>query len=221
MTTPQDFTYPRHDPLWARVEPELPTGDLAHDRLHVLRVYRWAVRLAPGAGADLDLAGAAALVHDLVNVPKESAQRSFGGELSADAAAPVLREVGYDEAEVKAICAAVRRSPWSRGLTPQTPLDRVLQDADRLDAIGAVGIARTFATAQRMQIGGAKLSLYDEVDPLALEREAEDRRFALDHFKTKLLTLAGGMHLAEAREEAQRRHAVMEGFLEQLAGELE
>jgi uncharacterized protein len=218
--TAQPFPHPRHEALWARVEPELPTGDLAHDALHVLRVYHWAVRLAPGAAADPDLAGAAALVHDLVNVPKESAQRSFGGELSAEAAAPVLREVGYAKAEVEAICQAVRRSPWSRGLAPQTPLDRVLQDADRLDAIGAVGIARTFATAQRMQIGGAALALYDEVDPLAHERDAEDRRFALDHFKAKLLTLAAGMHLAQAREEAQRRHAVMEGFLEQLAGEL-
>lgn len=144
------FAHPRHAALWALVEPRLPPGELAHDRFHILRVHAWALRLAPEAGADPDLAGAAALVHDLVFVPKDSAQRSQGGELSAAAAPVVLAEAGYAASEIALIADAVRTSSWSRGLPPAGPLGAVLQDADRLDAIGALGLMRNLACAQHM-----------------------------------------------------------------------
>jgi uncharacterized protein len=212
---------PRHEELLEQISPRLPTDDLAHDRLHVLRVYAWAVRLAPEAGADPDLAGAAALVHDLVNVPKEGPDRSRGGELSARAAEGALAEAGYTRAEVVQITEAVRTCSWSSGSAPAGPLGQVLQDADRLDAIGAVGIVRTFATAQAMVNRGKELALYDPVDPLARRgREADDRRFALDHFMVKLLRLAEGMHLPAARAEALERQQVMQAFLERLDEEL-
>jgi uncharacterized protein len=211
----------RHARLASLLESTFPDDDLAHDRLHVMRVHAWALRLAPGAGADPDLAGAAALVHDLVNVPKEAADRHLGGERSADAATPLLLEAGYSPSEVEVITAAVRRSSWSRGLPPEGPLDRVLQDADRLDAIGAIGIARTFATAQAMVCRGRRMALYHETDPLAARRGVDDAAFALDHFPAKLLRLAAGMHLPAAREEAERRAAAMRTFLEQLETELE
>ena len=80
--------FPRHAALWARVEPALPPGELAHDRHHIERVYRWSLRLAGEAGADADLSGAAALVHDLALVPKDSPERALGGERSASSPAP-------------------------------------------------------------------------------------------------------------------------------------
>jgi uncharacterized protein len=211
---------PRHARLSSLLESTFPTDDLAHDRLHVMRVFAWAVRLAPDAGADADLAGAAALVHDLVNVPKEAADRHLGGEQSATAAAPLLLEAGYTDREVEAITTAVRRSSWSRGLPPETPLDRVLQDADRLDAIGAIGVARTFATAQAMVGRGKEMTLYHEPDALARDRAVDDGAFALDHFRAKLLQLAEGLHLPAARAEARRRHAFMQAFLRQLEEDL-
>ena len=67
--------WPRHLILWNLVKSETDADDLAHDHLHVLRVYEWAIRLAPEANADSDLTGAAALVHDLVNIPKEHRDR--------------------------------------------------------------------------------------------------------------------------------------------------
>ncbi|MFZ5787077.1 MAG: phosphohydrolase, partial [Acidobacteriota bacterium] len=90
----------------------------------------------------------------------------------------------------------------------------VLQDADRLDAIGALGVARSFATAGAMAARGVPLRLYDPGDPLGRERPLDDRRNALDHFRVKLLGLAAGMHTEPARREAAARHRLMEAFLE-------
>jgi len=209
---------PRHALIWERLA---PPADLAHDGDHLLRVYRWAVRLAPEAGADLDLAGAAALVHDLIEVPKESAQRAHGGELSATASAPLLAEVGYRDDEVAVVVEAVRTSSWSRGLAPTCPEGAVLQDADRLDAIGAIGTIRACTTAHGMASRGVSLRLYDPEDPLAVARAPDDRRYVLDHFRAKLLLLAGGMHTPSAQIEATRRHAFMVGFLDALDHELQ
>jgi uncharacterized protein len=214
------LTCDRHRRLWREVAPWLPRADLAHDELHLRRVYGWAVRLAPEAGADPDLAGAAALVHDLVDVPKEDPGRPLAAERSADAARDLLARAGYASREIEEIAEAVRTSSWSRGLAATRPLGEVLQDADRLDAIGAVGIARTFACAQGMAGRGRALRLYDAEDPLGRARAVDEARNAIDHFATKLLRLAATMHLPTARAEATRRHAVMQAFLDELAREL-
>jgi uncharacterized protein len=215
------WKYPRHERLWELIKGDLSDDDLAHDRLHVLRVYAWAVRLAPEAGVEPDLAGAGALVHDLVAVPKESEDRPRASERSAREAGAVLEVAGYAPDEIEQVTDAVRTCSWSSGRAPSGALGRVLQDADRLDALGAVGIARTLLTAQGIQSRGARLELYHPGDPIARTgREPDDRRYALDHFFVKLLGLADGMHLPSAREEALRRKAVMEEFLAQLAREI-
>jgi uncharacterized protein len=215
-----DARFDRHGRLWELIRGDLPGNDLAHDERHVLRVYDTAITLANAENADPDLAGAAALLHDLVEVPKESAERSEASRRSAAAAIPVLERAGYDRDEIPTIAEAVHTCSWSSGLEPTSALGAVLQDADRLDAIGAVGIARTFLTAQAMKSRGAPLALYDTGDPLAREREPDDRAFALDHFAVKLLRLAEGMHTAAARAEAERRQRVMHAFLEELGREL-
>lgn len=213
---------PRHDALLALIRPGLEAEtDLAHDLDHVLRVYRWAVRLASEAGADPDLAGAAALVHDLVNVPKESDQRSMGSTLSAAAGAAVLPKAGYTDAEVEDVVEAVRTCSWSRGLPATSPLGAVLQDADRLDAIGAIGIARNFACAQAMSSRGSVGRFYHPADPLGLtSRDLDDRRNAADHYAIKLLRLAATMHTPTARAEGAQRHAFLQAFLSQLSAEV-
>lgn len=217
-----DPRYPRHRGLWRLIEADLPRSDLAHDRHHLGRVYAWSLRLADPAGANPDLAGAAALVHDLVNVAKEAAERSTAGERSAAASIAFLEKAGYRVVEAAEIAEAVRTSSWSRGLEPTSALGEVLQDADRLDAIGAIGIARTFATTQAMVARGESLLLYAPEDPLAARgRAPDDRSYAVDHFAIKLLTLAAGMHLPEARAEAQRRQKIMLTFLAELDRELQ
>lgn len=212
---------PRHASLWREVAKRCDANDLAHDAEHVLRVYAWAIKLAPEAEANVDLAGAAALVHDLINVPKESEARREASERSARASLPLLDEAGYASAEVDAIVDAVITCSWSKGLAPRSALGRVLQDADRLDAIGALGIARTLITSGAMAARGKlELSFYDPADPLAEARQADDRRYSLDHFAVKLLRLATGMHLPSAQKEAARRQERMREFLEQLKQEI-
>jgi len=222
------FSYPRHRKLWDSIVADLPLDDLAHDADHVLRVYAWALRLAPEAGAMVELAGAAALVHDLVNIPKDSPDRPLGGEASAAASRGHLQRAGYDDDEVAAIVEAVRTCSWSRGLTPTGPLGRTLQDADRLDAIGAIGIARNFACAQSMATrpsperhGQRTISrFYHPADPLGHSgRALDDVLNAADHYPLKLLRLAETMHTQTARDEAQRRHAVLVQFIDELARE--
>ncbi|MCK6502826.1 HD domain-containing protein [Myxococcota bacterium] len=212
---------PRLDALWRAVQPLLPTADLAHDRDHVLRVTAWARRLAPEAGADPELAVAAALVHDLVNIPKDSPDRPLGSEASAAASRGHLEAAGFTPAEVAQVVEAVRTCSWSRGHAPTGPLGRVLQDADRLDALGAVGLARNLACAQSFAARSPS-RFYDPADPLGSSgRPLDDVRNAADHFFVKLQHLARGMHTATARAEAARRQAFMEAFLGRLAAEAE
>jgi len=212
----------RHGPLLALVSRHLDGDtDLAHDSEHIARVYRWAVYLAGEEGEDPDLAGAAALVHDLVNIPKESADRPLGSERSAAASRGVLPRAGYAPAEVDAIVEAVRTCSWSRGQRPTSGLGAILQDADRMDAIGAIGIARNVACAQAMATRGSGGRLYDPDDPLGeSDRTLDDRRNTLDHYAVKLLRLADAMNTDAARAEATRRHDFMRRFLDQLASEL-
>jgi uncharacterized protein len=215
-----NWAHPRHAALWSQVEPRLPPGELAHDRSHILRVHAWALRLAAEAGADPDLAGAAALVHDLVFVPKDSAQRAEGGERSAAAAPEVLAAAGYDAAEIALIADAVRTSSWSRGQPPAGPLGAVLQDADRLDALGVLGLMRNLACAQHMAKPG-RGGFYHPDDALARGgRPLDDRTWATDHLFAKLLRLADGMHTATARVEARRRHDFLLAWLAELEREL-
>ena len=220
MSSP-DPRYPRHAVLWSLVSEQTDDIDLAHDGEHVLRVYRWALRLAPEAGADVELTGAAALVHDLVNIPKEHRDRPLGSELSARASQGLLEAAGYTAPECDAIVEAVRTTSWSRGLKPTSAMGAVLQDADRLDALGAVGIARTFATAQAMSSRGQDSRFYDPEDPLARSgRALDDKRQPVDHFFAKLLKLTDTMHTASAKTEAAKRHRRMEAFLADLEAEL-
>ncbi len=214
------WAHPRHAALWSLVEPRLPPGELAHDRHHIRRVHAWVLRLADEARADADLAGAAALVHDLVFVPKDSPARSEGGERSAAAAPAVLAAAGYAADEIAQIADAVRTSSWSRGLPPTGPLGAVLQDADRLDALGAVGLMRNLACAQHMAKPGVG-GFYHADDPLARSgRPLDDKAWATDHLFAKLLRLADGMHTTTARAEARRRHDFLLTWLAELEAEL-
>ena len=221
------FRFDRHQTLWSAVEAATPPGEVAHDRQHVIRVYTWCLRLAPEAAADPDLAGAAGLVHDLVRVPKHLADRPLGGERSAEAARGLLPDAGYTREEVQAIVDAVATHSWSRGLAPRSPEGVVLQDADRLDAIGAIGILRNAAVAQTMATAEATVqhmprAFAHPLDPLARSaRQLDDRIWALDHWRVKLLLLSDAMHLPSARAEAARRHRWMVQALQQLQSELD
>ncbi len=188
--------------------------DPGHDIDHALRVALFTLRLA-GASVDPREAIAAALLHDVVNVPKSSPERARASELSARVARELLPGVGFDEPAVESVATAIRDHSYSRGAEPATPLGAALQDADRLEALGAVGILRTASCGARM---GA--SFFDADDPWARSRELDDARFTVDHFFRKLLGLTETMRTEAGREEARRRVRIMEAFLDALAEEI-
>jgi len=189
-------------------------GDPAHDLLHCLRVADWTLAIAEGE-VDARTCVAAALLHDVVNVPKDAPDRAEASARSAARAHDLLVLHGFPEILAEEIATAIRDHSFSRGAVPQTALGRALQDADRLDSLGAFGILRTVSTGTRMG------SLYfDSEDPWAKGRDLDDRRFMLDHFFRKLLRLPDLMHTERGRREAERRADFLRLFLRELACEI-
>lgn len=189
-------------------------ADAAHGLGHVRRVVTTARRLAEAEGARLAVVVPAAWLHDGVLVPKDAPDRHRASALAAKRAGALLREAGYPEPLVPAVEHAIEAHSFSAGIEPRTLEAAVVQDADRLDALGAVGIARTFLVA-----GALGSALAHPTDPFPTRRPPDDRRFAVDHFYAKLLTLAGTMRTAAGRAEAERRTAFLRTFLHQLADE--
>ena len=128
----------------------------------------------------------------------------------------LLRSYRYPQDEIDKICYCIRTHSYSKRLVPATLEAKILQDADRLDALGAIGIARTFSVG-----GSERRSFYNPDDPFwKSSRELDDREWTLDHFGTKLLKLKDSMHTKTAKEMAQERARFMELFIKQLQKEL-
>ena len=113
------------------------------------------------------------------------------------------------------ICECIRVHAFSRGLVPDTIDGKILQDADRLDAIGAIGIARCFATCAEMAV-----PFYRSDDPFCDSREPDDKQWGLDHFYRKLLRIPDSLHTAAARAIAGDRVLFMYSFIKQLGREI-
>jgi len=194
----------------------LDGGDGSHDLHHARRVLAYAEDIAARSGTgDLRLLTAAAYLHDLVNVPKDSDERDRASRLSAEAAGPHLRVLGFSEEEVRAVQHIIEAHSFSAGIEPETVEAEILQDADRLEALGALGIARTFYTAGKMNS-----ALFHGDDPFAQNRVLDDRSYAIDHFEVKLLGLADSMKTEAGREIARERRDFMKTFLAELAKEI-
>ena len=190
-------------------------GDGSHDTSHLQRVWKNAVAIHAEEGGDLEVLFAATLLHDCVAVEKNSPLRAQASRLSAEKAAQVLKSLDWPEGKIHAVAHAVEAHSFSADVVPTTVEARSLQDADRLDAIGMLGVARCFYVAGRM--GSA---LYDPIDPHASERALDDTRYAIDHFHTKLLKLAAGFQTATGARLAKLRHDRLQRFLDEFADEI-
>jgi uncharacterized protein len=190
-------------------------GDAAHDLEHVRRVVRNARALAAAEDARLEVVVPAAWLHDCVTVPKDSPLRTQASRLAAAQAVQWLREWNYAETLRPEIAHAIEAHSFSAGLAPRTPEAKVVQDADRLEAVGAVGLARC------LMLGGAMgRPLYAAEDPFCARRAPDDRAATVDHFYTKLLQLEGTMQTATGRREARARTEFLERFLAELKREI-
>jgi uncharacterized protein len=202
--------------LLKAVRPLFKDADSAHDLSHALRVLKLAETLGEAEGADLGILRPAALLHDIGCAPKHLGKEQESEGRTLEIARSLLLGNGYPKAATEAILAVIGVHGYSRGIVPETLEGKLLQDADRLDAMGAIGIARCFLVG-----GSTNRPMYDLEDPWAEGRVPDDKAFGLDHFFKKLVKLKDGMHSRTARKLAEERHRFLEAYLEQLLNELE
>ena len=190
--------------------------DGAHDLAHIVRVWRNAKLIQRAEGGDLEVLAAAVLLHDCVQVAKDSPLRSEASVLAANEARVRLETLGWEPCRIDTVACAIESHSFSAGVAPTSIEGCILQDADRLDAICLCGIARCFYTAGRL---GSRL--YDLADPEAKTRPLDDARNALDHFPKKLLTLEGSFKTRKGQELAKQRHQRLHEFYRAMLSEVQ
>jgi len=189
--------------------------DGAHDMNHLHRVWRNAtILLEQHHGADRLVVMAACYLHDLVNLPKNHPERHLASRQAAALARIQLTDAGFPADRLDAVAHAIETHSFSAALHPTTLEAQIVQDADRLDALGAVGLARMFYIAGRM---GTALAHPD--DPLALNRERNDKIYSLDHIEVKLATLPGTMQTAAGRALGEQRLRELLAFRDSFVAE--
>lgn len=191
------------------------TTDPAHDWAHVGRVAATAKQLAENQDVNLDCVLAGVYCHDLINLPKDHPDRKNASTLAAKEAGPLLIEAGFNEQEILIIKKAIVEHSFSKGLKPSCLEAAIVQDADRLDALGAIGILRCAAVNTQM-----KASFYDPFDPLAELRELDDKSFMLDHYFVKLFKLPDLMNTPQAKAIGFQRIEFMKSFIAELTKEI-
>ncbi|MCC5941030.1 MAG: HD domain-containing protein [Balneolaceae bacterium] len=189
--------------------------DSAHDLAHTERVVANAKLLLQTETADMEVVIAAAWLHDCVVLPKNHPGRKQASARAADEAAKFLRANKIPEDMIQQVRHAIHAHSFSAGVVPRTKEAKIVQDADRLDALGAIGIARCFLTG-----GELKRTFSHPDDPFCESREPEDSRWTIDHFYAKLLKLPETMNTDSAKKEAQKRAAFMQTYLDQLREEM-
>jgi len=193
---------------------EQMASDPAHDLAHIQRVVTSGIALCEIEQASLAIVLPACWLHDCVNVDKKSPLRDQGSRLSAERAIEYLTEIGYPAQYFDAIHHAIAAHSFSANIATETLEAQVVQDADRLDALGAIGLSRC------VMLGATWGSqLYDPLDPFAQHRELDDTTFCIDHFYVKLKGLVSTMKTTAGLDQAQQRWNFMQQYLEQLAAE--
>lgn len=191
------------------------TEDPAHDLLHFKRVVKTAKFLCEKEKAKPQVVVPAAWLHDFVIIPKDDPRRKQASRLSAEAAVRFLEELRYPAIYFEDIAHAIAAHSFSAGIEAKTLEAKVVQDADRLDGLGAIGVARCFATS-----GLLKRAFYSEEDPFCDGREADDLNFAVDHFFAKLFKTAETLKTEAGRLEGVKRVESMKRYLKDLAYEI-
>ena len=193
--------------------------DKSHDIHHLHRVWRNAKKLwqEEGSSADLLVILTAAYFHDLVTVPKSDPLRNKASWLSAEKTIDLMTNTfeGFPLEKLPAIHHAIHAHSFSANIPTATPEAEILQDADRMEALGAMGIARLFYTAGLM-----KSSLYSIEDPEGRHRQLNDNAYALDHIEAKLLKLPGTMKTASGKQMAEKEAAFIRDFRKKFLEEI-
>ncbi len=206
-------------------------ADSAHDFEHILRVMNMAEFLARQENADVEIVRAAALLHDIARHDEDSLREirvSKSGQASADAtidhaqvsandARAFLLQNGADENFAARVAVAIASHRFRGAARPETLEAKILFDADKLDSIGAIGVARAYAVA-----GATNQKLWSEPkeNAVATRVQRNSAHTPVDEYHVKLKHLRERFFTPTAKKIAAERHAFMEEFFEQLTREV-
>lgn len=193
---------------------ENQSDDGSHDISHFQRVWCLANRLSSEKEDKLVIL-AACYFHDIVNYPKNSPLRSMSSNHAARKAVEILKTMEFPNEKLNDVFHCIEAHSYSANIETKSMEAKIVQDSDRMESLGAIGIARTFYVAGRM---GSKL--FNSEDPFAEKRKLDDTKYAIDHFENKLLKLSETMKTEAGRIEARIRTKVLTNFLETLKLEL-
>ncbi|MCS3433547.1 HD domain-containing protein [Klebsiella sp. BIGb0407] len=191
--------------------------DAAHDLGHLTRVAEKSKHIHKYEGGNLDVIIIGSYFHDIVSLPKNSLIRHCSATFSAQKTIKILKE-NFKEISTSLygqISDVIRTHSYSSGIKPITIEAKIIQDADRLDALGAIGLARVFYVA-----GKLGQEIYSDEDPFAIERSLDDKKYALDHFYTKLLRLPDTINTEAGKIMAKKRVAYLSGYIDKLKEEI-
>ncbi len=194
---------------------KIAPADAAHDINHVRRVVKNVVYLTDIERANSLITLPSAWLHDCVAVAKDSPLRSQGSRLAAEAATEFLAGISYQDELLPEVFHAIEAHSFSAGIPTRSREAAIVQDADRLDSLGAIGIARCLLVG-----GKLNLQLISQDDPFCDQREPDDSQFTIDHFYAKLFKLPQTMKTEAGRKEAQRRAKLMQKYLDDLRQEM-
>lgn len=186
-----------------------------HDWFHTLRVFKTATRIAEAEGADVGIVQLAALLHDVDD--RKLSPETYENKANARR---FLTENKVDDEKIDEICRIIGEISFAEGVVPSTIEGKCVQDADRLDAIGAVGIARAFAYGGHHN----RLMYHPDIAPktnMTKEEYVNSKSTTLNHFYEKLFLLADMMNTDAAKAIAREREEYMRGFLAEFMDEWE
>lgn len=192
--------------------------DKSHDIGHFQRVFNTAMKIQSKLGGDELVILTACYFHDIVTLPKNHPNRNRSSILAAEKTLSILSNTfpNFPKALYPNVEHAICAHSFSAKIKPETIEAKIVQDADRLEALGAIGLARVFYTAGRL--GNA---LFDGNDLFADNRALDEKSYALDHFQQKLLTLPRTMQTSEGRKMAKYNAKYLIHFMAKLAHEVD
>ena len=190
-------------------------ADAAHDIGHLMRVVKNVIYLTDIEQCNSLVTLPSAWLHDCVAVAKDSPLRAQGSKLAAEAATKFLAGFAYPQEFLPEVFHAIEAHSYTANIPTRTLEAAVVQDADRLDSLGAIGIARCLLVGGRLN-----RPICDNEDPFCDGRDPDDGQFTIDHFYAKLFKLPETMKTDAGRQEAESRADLMRRYLDDLRKEI-
>jgi uncharacterized protein len=207
------------DQTIAFVKHELANAEGGHDWWHIYRVWKTSIEIAKKENADMMVVELAALLHDIADYKFNDGDETVGPAKAEQ----FLKSIGADPSQTEHVLLIIKNISFKGGNVEKvfSSIEKdIVQDADRLDAMGAIGIARAF------NYGGFRgRALYDpEINPvmnMSKETYVNSKSPTINHFYEKLLLLRDRMNTATGKQLAKNRHEFMIYYLEQFFWEIE